>query len=849
MVIAMNNRSNAEESPQSEDAPESLDAGLRAAFGSETAARPFGESVLMTLEQTLGVRSQVLLRDASDGQGPVVNPHSSEISTAPTATGRYQVAGEIARGGMGVVLKGRDVDLGRDVAMKVLRTNHATNPAMVQRFMEEAQITGQLQHPGILPVYELGLQHDRRPYFTMKLVKGRTLSALLADRADSAQDRRRFLSIFEHICQTIAYAHVRGVVHRDLKPSNVMVGAFGEVQVVDWGLAKVLLQGGLADENKASEADAAHSTIETIRSGESGSQSLAGSVMGTPAYMPPEQARGEVNKLDERSDVFALGAILCEILTGLPPYIGDKSEILRQAAECRLDDARSRLENCGAERELIDMTVRCLAAAPSARPRSAEVVARDITAYLAGLEEKARALELSAAESRARAQEERRARRLTLALATAVLFAIMLVAGGFFWNEQVEQARSQETGRMINDALAKAQVTLGEAKASAVGDRTKWEAAFSSAEHIQKLIEQADAPDIERQRAQAFVDELERADADRRMLERIEEVIVVGATHQDAESWIWMDDQLIQAFADYGIDVLNMPHKEIVSRIRESEISIELTNGLELWINTGGDLMGRFGVHRYTPDMFQARIQMLYEADPDPYRTKLRKIMYSIYLGKPPDLPALRELANSKPFAEVEPITLAWLGMTFYLAGDQETCHDVFLRAMLVYPDSFVLNFDYSFLLSNAGESDKAISYLMRCSAIRPDTGGLWRGLGIAQRETGDLSSAISAFKKSIECQPDHAPTFVDLGMTLTSLKRVDEAIEAYRKAIELKPDLALAHGYLGRALQEKGLLDEALLELEHCHKLGSGNTSWSHPSEDWIKECQQLIQERSQRD
>ncbi|MCG8409204.1 MAG: serine/threonine-protein kinase [Phycisphaerales bacterium] len=842
----MNNNPDPDKSSSSEEKSAFLDAGLRAAFGPESQTQPHGsESVLVTLKETLGVRSQVLLRDASDGQGPVVNPHSAEMPELPATTGRYQIAGEIARGGVGVVLKGRDVDLGRDVAMKVLRTNHATNPAMVQRFMEEAQITGQLQHPGILPVYELGLQHNQRPYFTMKLVKGRTLSALLADRVDATEDRRRFLNIFEHICQTMAYAHARGVVHRDLKPSNIMVGAFGEVQVVDWGLAKVLLQGGVADENKATEADVAHSAIETIRSGESGSQSLAGSVMGTPAYMPPEQARGEVDKLNERSDVFALGAILCEILTGFPPYIGGKNEVLQQAAECRMDDARSRLENCGADGELIEITIRCLAPALTARPRSAEVVARDINKYLAGLEEKAMALELSAAESRARAQEERRARRLTVALATAVLFAVLLVGGGFFWNEQAQQARVDTAGRMMNEALAKAQISLGEAKASRVGDRAKWEAVLSSAEHIEKLIEQADVPDDARRRAQDFIGHLERADADRRILERIEEVIVVGATHQDAESWMWMDDQLIQAFLDYGIDVLNMPHEEIVARIRESEISVELTNGLELWINTGGDLMGRFGVHRYTREMFHKRIEMLYEADPDPYRTKLRKLMYSLYFGKPPDLQALRELAVSKPLDEVLPITLAWLGATFALAGDMKACHDIFQRAMLVYPDDFTLNFDYALLLSNFNSPDKAIPYLMRCLAIRPETGGIWRGLGIEQRKAGDLENAVASFEKSIECQPDHMPTFIDLGLTLVEMKKIDEAIETYRNAIDQRPDFALAHGYLGRALQEKGLLHEALSELKRCDELGSRNPTWKYPSKDWIKECRRLIQEQ----
>ena len=177
----------------------------------------------------------------------------AEMPATPEGSwGRYQLQGEIARGGMGAVIKGRDVDLGRDLAIKVLLESHRGNPEVVRRFVEEAQIGGQLQHPGIVPVYELGTFPDRRPYFAMKLVKGGPWRAL-AGRANATESRPhedlpRFLSIFEQVCQTMAYAHARGVIHRDLKPSNMMVGSFGEVQVMDWGLAKVLPRGGVADE-------------------------------------------------------------------------------------------------------------------------------------------------------------------------------------------------------------------------------------------------------------------------------------------------------------------------------------------------------------------------------------------------------------------------------------------------------------------------------------------------------------------------------------------------------------------------------------------------------------------------
>ena len=153
---------------------------------------------------------------------------------------RYQLIGELARGGMGAIFQGRDLELGRDLAVKVIREEHRDHPEVVRRFVEEAQIGGQLQHHGITPVHDLGRFPDGRLFIAMKLVGGRTLAALLESRGDPDEDRMQFLSIFEQVCQAIAYAHTHNVMRSDLKPGNVMVGAFGEVQVMDWGLAKVL---------------------------------------------------------------------------------------------------------------------------------------------------------------------------------------------------------------------------------------------------------------------------------------------------------------------------------------------------------------------------------------------------------------------------------------------------------------------------------------------------------------------------------------------------------------------------------------------------------------------------------
>ena len=339
---------------------------------------------------------------------------------------RYDLMQEVGHGGIGVVFRGRDRHLGRELAVKVLRENYRDRPDARRRFVEEARVGSRLQHPAIVPVYELGWFDDRRPYFTMKLVQGHTLAVLLQGRADAATDLPRWLGIFEQVCQAIAYAHAQGVIHRDLKPANVMVGAFGEVQVMDWGFAKQTdKEAGKQGDQEKGEASVALSPCQP-------GATHSGVLMGTPAYMPPEQARGELTLIDPRADVFALGAILCEILTGRPPYVGSIDEICRNAVTGDVGDAHARLDAGGADLELRNLAKQCLTAERAARPADAGVVTRDLTAYLRSAQERLRQAEMERAAADARATEahaktkaERRARRLTVALAaTAVVIAI-----------------------------------------------------------------------------------------------------------------------------------------------------------------------------------------------------------------------------------------------------------------------------------------------------------------------------------------------------------------------------------------------------------------------------------------
>ncbi len=301
----------------------------------------------------------------------------------PGHVGRFRIDGEIAHGGMGIVLRGWDSLLGREVAVKMLHHGHLGNPGLARRFFEEARITGRLQHPGVVPILELGTCDDGQPFFAMQFVRGQTLNETLAARKNVSADLPRLLKIFEQICQAVAYAHAMGIIHRDLKPANIMTGAYGLVLVMDWGLAKAL---GEPDPPPAasdgeSVPEGVTATPAPTPADESGTQ--AGTVFGTPSYLPPEQAKGEVGAVDQRSDVFGLGGILCEILTGRPPYTGtDVKAVYRKALKAKLADALKRLDACPAERAVVDLARRCLAADRAARPADAGEVAREITAYL-----------------------------------------------------------------------------------------------------------------------------------------------------------------------------------------------------------------------------------------------------------------------------------------------------------------------------------------------------------------------------------------------------------------------------------------------------------------------------------
>ena len=271
-------------------------------------------------------------------------------------SGRYAVVEEIGRGGMGTVYLALDEELGREVAIKI--PNALASASLERRLRNEARVLARLEHPGIVPIHDAGRLADGRLFYVMKRVRGRTLGEHLRDNPDLNERLR----LFERICEPVAFAHAQGFIHRDLTPGNVMVGAFGEVMVMDWGVAKTVGSRQSAVDSHSLQSESA---VPVDSASNSAPKTDAGTVVGTAGFMAPEQARGDVQELDARADVYGLGAILFLLLTNRVPE----------------GDPAGRLRNAGVSRPLAAICARALASEPSQRYQSVTALADDVARF------------------------------------------------------------------------------------------------------------------------------------------------------------------------------------------------------------------------------------------------------------------------------------------------------------------------------------------------------------------------------------------------------------------------------------------------------------------------------------
>lgn len=435
--------------------------------GREAVERSFGASVRFT------------------PKGDVVPGNSAadavwSLSAVDEFPGRYTEGSLHSQGGMGRILVVHDRHLGRDIALKELLSDRAPDSPLrvstpdLMRFVREARITGQLEHPSVIPIYEVGRRTDGSPYYTMKLVRGQTLQDAV-EQAPTLRARLALLKHFVDLGNAIAYAHSRGVIHRDIKPDNVMVGAFGETVVIDWGLAKVRDQSDIHREEL-------ERTLQCLldADGDAGA-TLDGQVLGTPSYMPPEQARGAIDAIDERSDVYALGAVLYKLLTGRAPFVGHS---VRDILDQVLADSPTPVEDIqpDAPPELVAICRRAMRKDPAERYPSARELVEEVERFQSGA--LVREYEYSLLE-----HFRRFVRRNRVSVAMGAMACVLIAITAAYYQVRLIASYTAETDARLAAEQARALERSSREAAESARDRAERERYYASISLAKRLID------------------------------------------------------------------------------------------------------------------------------------------------------------------------------------------------------------------------------------------------------------------------------------------------------------------------------------------------------------------------
>jgi serine/threonine-protein kinase len=718
---------------------------------------------LRSLRRALGDAGDGTTRSLLDegSSTDLSGPAAGDALAAGEASGQrisgYEILGELGRGGMGVVYQARQERPNRLVPLKMILAGRHAAATRRARFLAEADAIARLQHPRIVQIYEVG-EHDGLPFLSLEYLPGGSLRRRLSGAPLPPETAAELV---EKLARAVQHAHEHGVIHRDLKPANVLFTDAGEPKVTDFGLAK---------QERTDLTD-------------------TGAIVGTPSYMAPEQAVGEKGVVGPAADVYALGAILYECLTGRPPFRAPTAletlEQVRSQEPVPATQLQPRLP-----RDLNTICLKCLHKEPVQRYASAGELADDLARFLRG--EAVRACPPSAWSQFARFARRHKGK---LVIAGLVLFFLMVLGGGVGWVIRDQATRrgvlQQEVARALEDAQ---DLCRHERMAEARGAVKRAEALLAGGEG-----------DVELHKA------LDLVRTDVMLADQLEAIRLgrsaVKAGHFD---YAGADQEYQHAFQNYGLDVTKLEVDEAAERIQASAIRDQLVAALDDW------LVARSAAGLPADAHLLAALR---RADPDSWRNQLREA--SQRLNKQ----VLKNLAEGPKFLRQPPTTIVLLATVLTQVGERPLAIKALRSAQPQYPSDFWINQNLAFGLMQLEppQVGEAVAYYRAALAIRPNSPGVYMNLGGALQANGDLPGALAAAKKAIALKKDYAEAYCVLGNVHDASKDRAGAIAAYRKAIAVKPDCAPAYYNLSNALRDQGDLPAAMAACKKAIALDPG--------------------------